>query len=364
MQYQEYANSMNGLADELSTISTRGGDQAREKARQELLAMLEKVSRFINSRFFTDDSNSSQFVLLATRRIQRTNEILTTKSTQLSRAQAGGQSTPSSGFPRNLLMKAQADIQEILNSAAERGATKASDFSAEKNVELNTGTRIRADLNMIANDAWKKLNVLDSRMLNLQLDDLLRQHKDQVDKRYKDADAKLKECSKRWNIVKNHCRMRDVAIYEEDPDQSKSNAGTPVMSGGGAIRQGPATGSTSKSGVTGAVKGLTSGVTGVASGVVRGVASGVMGVTTGIAKGVTSVVDGIQETFDSLGEDPADVRNSTNSTPARGVGGGATTTTTRTSNSTSATNMFSDDNLSSVATSAFKSAFVGNMFSS
>lgn len=354
LRYQEFTDSMNAFADKLSIMTTKGNDQGREKARQELLSMLDEVNRFID-RHFHNDIQNSEFQRLATRRIQQTIELLTAKQ-QLTRGifAGGGPSTPSSGFPCRILMKAQANIQEILNSAADIGIKKAIDFATDRrSIDVNTGQRLDADLNMITGETLKNFDQLGSRTLALQLDDLLRRYKDDTKKRHEDVRVKLLECLKRWNYVRSKCRMRDVAVYEEDFDSNRalSTPTTPGLQRGPNLN--PQSAKSVVSGVKGAAGVITNGVSGVAKDVVhgvKGVTTGTVGVITsgvsGIAKGVSNVFDGIQEKFESLVEEDKPKQKQ-----------GETTAVTKGNSS-----MFDDDTLSNSASSAFRSVFTGGGF--
>jgi hypothetical protein len=303
MHYVEYVNRMNAIFNSLGSISTRGSDQSRDNARVQLLALLEQVDRFVKH-YFPEEGENHLFRMEASRRVVQTGEILSSKPVRQSQ---GNPSTPSTGIHRRILVKALANMQEIMNSAVGIAAAKANEFAESNEVELNTCARISGDLLVARDKRIKSISDLENRALNLQLDDLIARIKEDGERRHNDALGKLREAVKRWKVVKTQSVYRNVAVYEEDDSSSATADPMKVLNktgkqmGDGLKKAANIPGNAAigfVGGITGAVGAVTSGVKGAAT----GIASGVKGAASGIAKGMTEAVDGIKETFENLGE--------------------------------------------------------------
>ena len=75
MRFSDYSNKMNNLFNTLSSISTKGNDATRENARNELLAALELVNRFMKSY----EEETEGFRAESKRRLASVTELLTSR---------------------------------------------------------------------------------------------------------------------------------------------------------------------------------------------------------------------------------------------------------------------------------------------
>lgn len=204
MHFADYSNKMNGIFNSLQSIQTRGSDAARETAKNEILAALELVNRFMKS----FEEETAEFKAEVRRRLASTNELLTSRP-------AG----ESGGISRRILVKAQSSLQEIMNSAAGVSLTKAKEAVDELE-------RLNKELKDARAAQVTEFQALEDRMQANNIMDMLYRLREDMEIVNSDAGSKIRDALKRWNLVKSQSAQRPVAEYTEE-----SETGLPGLSG-------------------------------------------------------------------------------------------------------------------------------------
>lgn len=266
MHFQDYANRMNTLHTTLTSISTKGNEQAREGCRIELLASVEAVNRFMRS----FDTDVEEFKAESKRRLASISELLSIPA--------------DGGISRRILVKAQSSLQEIMNSAAS--------VSMKKSKENLTALEALAnDLKEIRNTEVTMFNEMESKMQESNLMDVLHRLREDSEVVHSDSASKLRDGIKRWTAVKKQSAPRPVAEYSDDTIRAPVSASVnvaelPTINIENFIREtGTKIGHTSMMAVNMPGKAAVGGVK-AAIGVVN------MGVT-GVVKGSKDAVNGI-----------------------------------------------------------------------
>lgn len=211
MNYTNYARKANDIQGILSAIkSNKIGDAAKDKSRKELIAAVDKVKQFLRS--FEDQSSSIYDD--AQRRVTSCSELLTISNKKSlkgkaskSGAEDGGAdaSDGSSLISNRTLVKVQASLQEVMNSAVSISLGKAKQ-------SINDLKR----LNDILNEENKKAE-LGLQKIKPQLDP---KYYDTISSQCKDwynqTSTLLKEASKRWEKVKAESSPRPVIEYIDE----------------------------------------------------------------------------------------------------------------------------------------------------
>eukprot|EP00607_Mallomonas_marina_P005129 CAMPEP_0182429162 /NCGR_PEP_ID=MMETSP1167-20130531/25560_1 /TAXON_ID=2988 /ORGANISM="Mallomonas Sp, Strain CCMP3275" /LENGTH=460 /DNA_ID=CAMNT_0024612521 /DNA_START=40 /DNA_END=1422 /DNA_ORIENTATION=- len=304
-QYSAYASKMNALANTLEGMVVRNNKNAKD----EINTILESVEEFVRD-FFANVMKES--LNEANKRLKKTREIL----------------HPDHGkeVTKRSLVTAQANLQEIMNSAASVSASKSKEKmdQIDKEIELLKGATDQM------NGAYKQL---EEPMAEHRMDDLLDYHRTYAENLSTSLDSRLKQLKKIWKTIRGQSTYRPVAVYEiEMEDYKPANVATITGSGVsgamgstvGAAASGAgkvsfkAVGAAAQiavhavsaptkvvtsagsmavkgvsEGVTYGVKGVSSGVKGVSDGVTAGVSSGVKGVSDGVSAGVKGVSEGM-----------------------------------------------------------------------
>lgn len=203
MHFGDYANRMNTLHSTLGSISTNGNEKAREGCRIELLASVEAVNRFLKS----FDTDTEEFKAESKRRLSSTNELLSSP---------GGQS-----IGRRVLVKAQNNLQEIMNTAAMVSMKKARD-------SLNALEVLAKELKSIRDTELAAFVDLEPKMKVADSMDLLHRLKEDSEVIHNDANSKIRDSIKKWTAIKNQSNARPVSEFREEATspQNTSTAGT------------------------------------------------------------------------------------------------------------------------------------------
>lgn len=206
MRYADYANKMTVVFNTLSAINTKGDDAARENAKNEILAALESVHKFMKS--YEDET--AEFRGECRRRLASTAELL-----YMSRPTNEG-----STISRRLLVKAQSSLQEIMNSAA--------GVSLQKSTEaMNELENLSGELKNARLSQENEFKSLEERMALLNILDFCNRMKEDMQVVFSDANSKVRDSVKRWSLVRKQSAPRPVVEYVEEYVPSVPN----VMAG-------------------------------------------------------------------------------------------------------------------------------------
>lgn len=198
MHFADYSNKMNSIFNNLQSIQTKGNDAARETAKNEILAALELVNRFMKS----FEEETAEFKAEVRRRIASTSELLTSRP-------AG----ESGGISRRILVKAQSSLQEIMNSAA--GVSLSKSKEAVDDLE-----RLNKELKNARTSQVAEFQSLEDRMQANNILDMLYRLREDMEIVNSDAGSKIRDALKRWNLVKSQSTQRPVAEYSEESESS------------------------------------------------------------------------------------------------------------------------------------------------
>jgi len=229
----DYSTKMNQHFKTLGEITSQGSDKVRIKARAELLAASEGVSKFI-AFYFDDehcDARKSSFSKDALSRIAKTQEMLNPPSSSSSggsgspsnkagggASNAGGIATPKAGaatgtgvLSARILIKAQSSLQEILNSAAAMSFEKARDT-------CNELEDLSEELKGARAFECAQFAELKKRMIAADLNPELSALKEDCETSYTGTSSQILHAKKRWEDVKKNSKSRPVAEYDESEE--------------------------------------------------------------------------------------------------------------------------------------------------
>lgn len=198
VKYVEYVNKMNQIATALSNIATGKTitDDMKLRARDELISSMEGIERFIKYYF---ESESDEFRAEALRRISATSSVLEAK------------------YNRRNLVRAQASLQEIMNSAASISANAARDAMDDLDKCAEQVKRFRQE-------QVTRMNDLEDDFHALELTSALDHYREECEISYSALDPKIKDVAKRWKLVKSQSTFRTVVVYEEDKPAPAPNS--------------------------------------------------------------------------------------------------------------------------------------------
>eukprot|EP01041_Mallomonas_annulata_P009441 gene9440-19613_t len=266
-QYSSYSSKLNSLANLLEGIVVKNNANARD----EIKSALHSVEDFVND-FIANEMKES--LAEANKRIRKTKDILNIDS--------GKEVT------KRALVNAQANLQEILNSAASVTAAR----SKEKMDIIEKEIESIKESSEAVMGAYKDL---EEPMSAQKMEELLESHKLYAEDLGKTIHNKLNTIKKQWKTIRGQATYRPVAVYEmemEDlrPSVVVANVGAGVNSaadgvaGAANAMAGAASGGVNLAGKVGfkaasiavqAVSAPTKAVTSAGSQAVKGVAAGV-----------------------------------------------------------------------------------------
>lgn len=199
VQYADYVSKMNIVFKTLDEIKFGSSEKALDSARRKLLAAVEAVDKFIL--LFGDYGGKKEFKIEATKRIKQCQELLNTKQTS-----AEGVAMP---IGKRILIKVLSSLQEIMNSAANLSSSQ-----ARENLEnLDKLTKL---LKKTRETEIAQFGQMEEFMVDRGLSDELSRLREDCEIFHSEASVKLKDATKRWNVVKNQSVPRKVAEYQED----------------------------------------------------------------------------------------------------------------------------------------------------
>jgi hypothetical protein len=181
----------------LANIKEVGSEKQLECARQTLVSALEDVYKFVDH--YGDAK--ADFQSEANRRIKSTRDLLAPRPPN-----ADGVVLPLS---RRVLVKAQSNLQEIMNSAAAISLTQAKE-------NLNSLDMLTRSLKRERDLQIQIINPMEAPMQAIGLAEDLAKLREDCDVVNSDAGSKLRDATKRWNAVKNQSAPRKVVEYIEE----------------------------------------------------------------------------------------------------------------------------------------------------
>ena len=204
-KYSNYGIKMNTLANTLEAINVKTNDRAKE----ELKEVLELVEEFVNDFIATEMKDSFNEAM---KRIRKTKELL----------------NPDNGkvISKKILVSAQVNMQEIMNSAASVSAAK----SKEKMDQLDVEVLALKEASTQLLNAYRNL---EEPVLAAQMSDVLEQYKEQTEDLEKTLDNKLKTMKKLWKTVRGQSTYRPVAVLDDSFDDFKASNAVASVAGVG-----------------------------------------------------------------------------------------------------------------------------------
>lgn len=227
LRFVEYSKRANDIFDEISKIETKGGEKVREKARLSLLASTESIEFFVknNFGFFEKEEDPMSLRVEALRRIRIATSILNTISSNVGASlndSSGMNNNSAENKPRVLgrrtLVKVQSSLQEILNTAMTQGSQRAK-------ASLNELEDLDNNLVLLREESLKIFQQLEENLHRFQLQEEKNRKNEECEMVLMDLKSKIKDSLKRWQTVKATCRMREVAVIEEDVAPPPSSSG-------------------------------------------------------------------------------------------------------------------------------------------
>eukprot|EP01042_Synura_sphagnicola_P000452 gene452-479_t len=192
---------MNALANTLEGINVR----TNENAKEDLRVTLEAVEEFVKDFFSAEMKNSFNEAL---KRIKLTREILSPEN--------GGNSNSGHKVTKRMIVNAQANLQEIMNSAADVSAMKCK----EKMDDLERQSAALREATKLLLNGYRSL---EEPVSAAQLEEVLERHKEFTEELEKALDNKLKLLKKQWKTIRGQSTLRPIAIYEETDGGSLSS---------------------------------------------------------------------------------------------------------------------------------------------
>ena len=200
-RFSSYGIRMNALANTLEGINVR----TNENAKEDLRVTLEAVEEFVKDFFSAEMKNSFNEAL---KRIKLTREILSPEN--------GGNSNSGHKVTKRMIVNAQANLQEIMNSAADVSAMKCK----EKMDDLERQSAALREATKLLLNGYRSL---EEPVSAAQLEEVLERHKEFTEELEKALDNKLKLLKKQWKTIRGQSTLRPIAIYEETDGGSLSS---------------------------------------------------------------------------------------------------------------------------------------------
>lgn len=208
--YDVYVDDMNKVFNSLSEIKcTNSEPKHLENIRRKLTVSLEAVDRFIQ--LHGDRTGKPEFKVEAQRTLKKVQDLLTAKpQTPSPTINPDGTTTSGSvAIGRRILIKAQATMQEIMNSAAAISATEAKE-------QLDVLDNLSKTLKKSRESEINQFNSMEEQMHELTIIDVLSRLREDSEVIHSDANSKIRDSIKRWTAIKNKSNQRKVAEYTEE----------------------------------------------------------------------------------------------------------------------------------------------------
>lgn len=213
MHFADYSNKCNAVMKALEIIkSNNPGEQAREKAKKELISATEQVAKFL--KMF--DVDVGDLMGEAQRRVNQANELLSTRNgggggggggaNNAAGGANGGGAVP---IQKRSLVKVQSSLQEVMNSMAGISSKKARD-------SIQSLARLAEDLAAIRDAQVKGFEKLKDKAPEYGLQDAVNQITSTTDTIYGDANQKIRDATKRWVGIETLSKPKKVIEYQED----------------------------------------------------------------------------------------------------------------------------------------------------